>query len=300
MHTWQFDLTYRSGLLDGDRMRSPRGTQVREMGIELLGEHVTADDKHDDNVKPRALYLRTPGPRHPGLLQLTWLSDRWPPLRTPPPTGHLNWGNGTSVVEFTLRSAPTTVTAAALWHFFTTTAAENWVACRFRTRSGVLFKRGHTEYVSATHILNSLANRWELLNSWSPPTEPAPREPAVVPEDILEQLRAHTTIAAIRHCAPATAHQIATNPDSGTPAIREVPLEFDLDLVCAAEDPVVLVWFRVLCAFAEIASLGRYTPTGLGAVTTTAIAGQADLVPETTSDQPSPDRSTPCPSTSHP
>ncbi|MFE1596973.1 hypothetical protein [Nocardia sp. NPDC058705] len=271
MRTWYLDLTYHSGPLDGDRMRAPRGTQVREMGIELLGEHVTADNQHDDNVKPRALFLQTPGPRDPGVLELTWLSDLWPPLRTPPKTGQLNWSNGISVVEFALRSAPATVTAAALWHYFTTTTSENWTACGFRTRSGVLFKRDHTEYVSATNILNALTNRWELLNTWSPPTEPAPTEPSLVPTEILEQLITTTTIAAVRHCTRAIPHQIATKLHRPTPAIREVPLTFDLDLHCASTDPVVLVWFRMLCAFAEIASIGRYTPTGLGAVITTPV-----------------------------
>ncbi|MGW5318574.1 hypothetical protein [Nocardia thailandica] len=271
MRTWELDLTYRRGQLDGERMRAPRGTQVREMGIELLGEHVTAAGAHDSEVKPRALYFRAPGPGHGGVLRVTWLSDVWAPLRTPPRVGQLNWGNGASVVDFVVERAPVTVTGAALWHFFAGGSDERWTTCRFRTESGVLFKREHTGYVSAAQIFGALANRWELLNTWSPPTEAELPDPALVPAEVLAELVATTSVTAVRHCGPVTPHQVATKHQRVVPAIKEVPLAFDLDVHCAAADPVVLVWFRVLCAFAEIAAIGRYTPTGLGAVRTSPV-----------------------------
>lgn len=271
MRTWHLDLTYRSGQLDGEWMRPPRGTQVREMGIELLGEHVTAAGGHDNEVKPRALYFRAPGPNSAGELRVTWLSDVWAPLRTPPREGRLNWGNGASVVDFVVGRAPETVTGAALWHFFADGSSEGWTTCRFRTRSGVLFKREHTGYVSAAQLFGALVNRWELLNTWSPPTEVPLADPGLVPAEVLAELLATTAVTVVRRCGPVTPHQIATKHQRGVPAIKEVPLAFDIDVRCASGDPVVLVWFRVLCAFAEIASIGRYTPTGLGAVTTTAV-----------------------------
>lgn len=170
MRTWTFDLTYRRGQLTGNRMRPPRGTQIREMGLELLGEHATHNTSHDNDLKPRALWFDPPGPHTPGTLQLTWLSDHWPPPRTPPATGRLNWGQGTSIIEFASRATPTTITAIALHHHFTHhTDTETWTTARLRTRSGVLFKRDHTHYLTATHLLDAITNRWTLLTTWTPP-----------------------------------------------------------------------------------------------------------------------------------
>ncbi|MFE1592867.1 hypothetical protein [Nocardia sp. NPDC058705] len=272
MRTWTLELTYRSGQLDGDIIRAPRGTQIREMGIELLGEHTTEHGNHDNELKPRALRLELPGPGHPGLLEVTWLSDHFPPLRVPPPSGRLNWGQGTSVVDFHQRQAPTAVTVAALEHYFTdNTDTENWSACRLRTRSGVLFKRDHTDYVSANHLLNAIANRWELVTTWTPPGTAKLALAQPVPANVMKELLSTCAIE-VRRCGPSNPHQIATKLELHTPAIRETPLEFDLDLRCASTTDTTLTWFRTLCAFAEIASIGRYTPTGLGSVTSTPIS----------------------------
>ncbi|WP_405180935.1 hypothetical protein OG225_07025 [Nocardia sp. NBC_01377] len=271
MRTWTFDLTYRRGQLTGNRMRPPRGTQIREMGLELLGEHATHNTSHDNDLKPRALWFDPPGPHTPGTLQLTWLSDHWPPPRTPPATGRLNWGQGTSIIEFASRATPTTITAIALHHHFTHhTDTETWTTARLRTRSGVLFKRDHTHYLTATHLLDAITNRWTLLTTWTPPGLAETPTPLTIPPDTLDQLRDSVTLHTVRHCAPATAHQIATRLTHTTAAvIQQTPLEFDIDLRCHHHHPDTLAWFRTLCTFTEIASLGRYTPTGLGSITTT-------------------------------
>ncbi|WP_328435352.1 hypothetical protein [Nocardia puris] len=259
-------------------MRPPRGTQLREMGIALLGEHATDTGAHDDDLKPRALWLNPPGPRHPGLLQLTWLSDHWPPPRTPPRAGRLNWGQGTSTVEFRLRAEASTTTATALHHYFHERSdTETWTTCRLRTRSGVLFKRGHTHYLNAAHLLDATINRWHLVTSWTPPGTPRRDPPLPVPDHVAIRLRTGTALT-VRHCTAASPHQIATKAQRSTPAIRETALEFDVDLHCTATDTESLCWFRTLLAFAEIASLGRYTPTGLGAVTATPADDATNLV----------------------
>jgi hypothetical protein len=267
MRTWILDLKYHSGQLAGDRIRPPRGSQLRAIGLELLGEHATATGAHDNDLKPRALWLDPPGPDRPGALHLAWLSDHWPPPRTPPPAGRLNWGQGTSVVEFAVRAQPSTTTAAALHQYFADNAdTESWTTCRLRTRSGVLFKRGHTHYLSAAHLLDAIVNRWNLITTWTPPGHPEPEPPLPIPETTLGYLRT-TTLSAVYRCAPATPHQIATKIQQSASGIQEIPLEFDIDLHCGHDDAETLTWFRTLCAFAEIASLGRYAQTGLGAVT---------------------------------
>lgn len=268
MRTWILDLTYQRGPLDGDQMRAPRGTQIREMGLELLGEHATATGTHDNDLKPRALHFHPPGPQRPGTLTLTWLSDQWPPTRTPPASGLLNWGQGTSVVAFTTRDRPVTVTAAALRQYFLDHPdTETWTGCRLRTRSGVLFKREHAHYLSAAHLLDAAIQRWHLITAWTPPGIPPVESRLPIPQQVIGTLLETTTLT-VRHCASTTPHQIATARAQPTPAIRETPLEFDIDLHCRATGEA-LPWFRTLCAFAEIASLGRYTPTGLGALTAT-------------------------------
>lgn len=150
----------------------PRGTQVRVLGLQLLGEHADLSGGHAErrgsssgygSFKPRAVALAPPGPAVPGKLTAAWLSDRHDPVRVPAANGVLDWGRGTNLVDYRV-VAERSATMADLWYQAGDLADAGEREHRIATTGGgVLFPRNSPAALDAQVLVETLTRRWNAI-----------------------------------------------------------------------------------------------------------------------------------------
>lgn len=285
MLRWHMELKYVRGPLDRQgRLFAPKGTVLRVITLGMLGQNNRSAPTEGGGgraehagYEPASVVFRAPTPAQPGSIDVVWTSDQYAPVQVPSGDVELAWGPGPdhdASVVWCSRAESTTLTRHDIQ--MVVAAQPGVPVLRVVTESPVVFRRSScwpVGQVSAGQILDAAVTRWFDDVRWQPIAGARADIPRIFPVDVdvRASLAEDCVITAVRRVTTDRQWQISTDKRSRRPRM-ETAAEFDLDIAYRGTDAVVGRWFSALLLAASHTSIGRYTPTGAGAIAVTPVA----------------------------